>query len=157
MKYFHKSFFVGVLLSCLSFCNGQDSVFVYNLDMSKIYYSVDSTILYVELNGNSSAKEKNEFIAEMSSYSDVRIVVDNIYRLSIDDSGLREVFLDKALAAPVVDNISYCYLGDKNNDREKAWTYRAILLKVRGPLDSILHQIELYPLQIETISVSDSV
>ena len=48
----------------LSMCNGQDSVFVYNLDKSKIYYSVDSTTLYVELNGNSSAKEKNEFIAD---------------------------------------------------------------------------------------------
>ena len=157
MKYFYKSFFVGVLLSCLSFCNGQDSVFVYNLDMSKIYYSVDSTTLYVELDKNSSAKEKNEFIAEMSSYSDVGIVVNNIYRLNIDDSGLRKALLNKALVSPVVDNVSYCYLGDKNNDREKTWTYHSVLLKVRGPIDNILNQVELYPLQTETISVSDSV
>ena len=141
----------------LSMCNGQDSVFVYNLDKSKIYYSVDSTTLYVELNGNSSAKEKNEFIAEMSSYSDVRIVVDNIYRLNIDNSGPREEFLNKAFVSPAVENVSYCYLGDKNNDREKAWTYRAILLKVRSSLDNILHQENISSLQIETISVLDSV
>ena len=93
MEYFYKSFFVGVLLSCLSFCNGQDSVFVYNLDKSKIYYSVDSTTLYVELDNNSSDEEKNEFVAEMSSYSEVGIIVDNIYRISIHDRSLREEFL----------------------------------------------------------------
>ena len=141
----------------LSMCNGQDSVFVYNLDKSKIYYSIDSATIYVELYGDAGEDEKNEFIAEMSSYSDEKIIVDNIYRLHIDDTNLRGEFMNKALADPVVDNVSFCYLGDKNNDREKAWTYHAILLKVRGPLDGILSQMELYPLQTETISVSDFV
>lgn len=87
----------------------------------------------------------------------MEIIVDNIYRLNIEDSDLREEFLNKALVSPVVDNVSYCYLGDKNEESEKAWTYHAILLKVRSSLDNILHQEDIYPLQIETISVLDSV
>ena len=81
----------------LSMCNGQDSVFVYNLDKSKIYYSIDSATIYVELYGDAGEDEKNEFIAEMSSYSDEKIIVDNIYRLHIDDTNLRGEFMNKAL------------------------------------------------------------
>ena len=157
MRTYNKVLLLGLFLACLYLCNGQDSVFVYNLDKSKIYYSIDSTIIYVELYGDAEEDEKNEFVAEMSSYSDVKIIVDNIYRLNIEDSDLREEFLNKALASLVVDNVSYCYFGDKNNESEKAWTYHAILLKVRGSLDNILHQEDIYPLQIEAISVSDSV
>lgn len=157
MRNFNKILLSILFLVGLSMSYGQDSVFVYNLDKSKIYYSVDSTIIYVELYGDAGEDEKNEFIAEMSSYSDVEIIVDDIYRLNIDDSGPREEFLNKALVSSVVDNVSYCYLGDKNNDREKAWTYRAVLLKLRGSLDDIFHQEDIYPLQIETISVLDSV
>ena len=157
MKNFNHTFFIVLLLFCLSVCNGQDSVFVYNLDRSKIYYGIDYSILYVELDRTAGEEEKEEVVAEMSSYSEVENIADNIYRLHIDDSILREEFLNKALADSVVDNVSYCYLGDKNNDREHAWTYHAILLKVRGTLDNILNQEALYPLQTETISVSDSV
>ena len=71
MECFYKSFFVGLLLSCLSICHGQDSVFVY-------------------LDRNAPEVGKNEAIAEMSSYSEVENVADNIYRLHIDDSSLRE-------------------------------------------------------------------
>ena len=98
MECFYKSFFVGLLLSCLSICHGQDSVFVYNQNLSKIYYFVDYTTLYIELDRNAPEVGKNEAIAEMSSeaiaemssYSEVENVADNIYRLHIDDSSLRE-------------------------------------------------------------------
>ena len=109
---------------------------MYNLDRSKIYYGIDYSILYVELDRTAGEEEKEEVVAEMSSYSEVENIADNIYRLHIDDSILREEFLNKALADSVVDNVSYCYLGDKNNDREHAWTYHAILLKVRGTLSA---------------------
>ena len=90
MECFYKSFFVGLLLSCLSICHGQDSVFVYNQNLSKIYYFVDYTTLYIELDRNAPEVGKNEAIAEMSSYSEVENIADNIYRLHIDDSSLRE-------------------------------------------------------------------
>lgn len=141
----------------LSMSYGQDSVFVYNRNKAKIYYSIDYSTLYVELDRTAGEEEKEEVVAEMSSYSEVENIADNIYRLHIDDSSLREEFMNKALANSVVDNVSYCYLGDINNDWEQAWTYHAILLKVRGTLDNILNQEALYTLQTETISVSDSV
>lgn len=118
----------------LSISYGQDSVFVYNLDKSKIYYYIDYRTLYVELDRMAEEEEKNEFIADMSSYSDVEIINDNIYRLNIDDSAFREEFLNIALESPVVDNVSYCYLGDKSYDDEQSWTYHAILLKEDTPL-----------------------
>lgn len=67
----------------LSMCHGQDSVFVYNLDKAKIYYSIDYSTLYVELDRTAGEEEKEEAIAEMSSYSEVENIADNIYRLHI--------------------------------------------------------------------------
>lgn len=90
MKKFYKVFFLGLFLACISTSNGQDSVFVYNQNLSKIYYFVDYTTLYIELDRNAPEVGKNEAIAEMSSYSEVENVADNIYRLHIDDSSLRE-------------------------------------------------------------------
>lgn len=90
MKKFYKVFFLGLFLACISISNGQDSVFVYNQNLSKIYYFVDYTTLYIELDRNAPEVGKNEAIAEMSSYSEVENVSDNIYRLHIDDSSLRE-------------------------------------------------------------------
>lgn len=57
-------------------------MFVYNLDKSKIYYSIDYSTLYVELDRTAGEEEKEEAIAEMSSYSEVENIADNIYRLS---------------------------------------------------------------------------
>lgn len=36
MRNYNKVLLLGLFLACLYLCNGQDSVFVYNLDKSKI-------------------------------------------------------------------------------------------------------------------------
>ncbi len=79
MKNFNQTFFIVLLLSCLSMCNGQDSFFVYDLNKSKIYYSVDYSTLYVEFDRTAGEEEKEEAVAEMSFYSEMEMIVDNIY------------------------------------------------------------------------------
>ena len=97
----------------LSMSYGQDSVFVYNRNKAKIYYSIDYSTLYVELDRTAGEEEKEEAIAEMSSYSEMEIIVDNIYRLNIEDSDLREEFLNKALVSE--DSVTY------SNGRKVIW------------------------------------